>query len=187
MSRRRRPEPDPEDLELWQRVTAEVIPLGQPHRRRHATPDHPTLGRPRSLDPSTAPRGRGAVPLAAGHTAGIDKRTAERFTKGRMEIDSRLDLHGMTRERAHRALVRHLHTAHAAGQRCVLVITGRGSRDPEVRHQPWSNHAPGVLRGELPRWLNQPGLRGLVLSFSQAKPQDGGSGAFYVLLKRQRI
>jgi DNA-nicking Smr family endonuclease len=106
----------------------------------------------------------------------MDRRQAERFKRGKMSIEGRLDLHGMTRAAAHGALRRFLLGAAAADKRCVLVITGKGRASPQG----------GVLREEVPRWLNEPGLRDKVLSFDYSQQSDGGTGALYVLLKRRR-
>jgi len=95
--------------------------------------------------------------------------------RGRLPIDDAIDLHGCTQEQAYVALAGFLGRAHGAGRRCVLVVTGKGLRD-----------GTGVLRAMVPRWLNEPALRRLVLGFSYAQPKDGGEGALYVLLKRQR-
>lgn len=112
--------------------------------------------------------------LEHGESPGVDKRTAQRFKRGRMDIDGTIDLHGMTQEAAHIALHRFVETGAATGKRCLLVITGKGTR------------GEGVLRQAVPRWLNDARLRGLILSYSHAQPQHGGSGALYVLLKRRR-
>jgi DNA-nicking Smr family endonuclease len=86
-------------------------------------------------------------------------------------IDLRLDLHGMTAARAHKHLIQSILLASDDGCRCVLVITGKGS---------------GVLNGHVPNWLKQPPLSFHVLALAEAPPKDGGSGAFYVLLRRKR-
>ena len=91
-----------------------------------------------------------------------------------MEIDGRLDLHGMTQDAAHAALNGFVLRAYDAGRRCLLVITGKGQA------------GGGVLKTEGPRWLNLPVLRSKILGFSYAQPKDGGDGALYVLLKRHR-
>lgn len=118
---------------------------------------------------------RRALPgLEHGKSPGVDKRTAQRFKRGRMDIDGTIDLHGMTQEAAHIALNRFVETGAATGKRCLLVVTGKGTR------------GEGVLRRAVPRWLNDERLRGLILSYSHAQPQHGGSGALYVLLKRRR-
>lgn len=100
----------------------------------------------------------------------------EKLRKGRMRPEGRLDLHGMTADRALNALNGFLADAQGTGKRCVLVITGKGSM----------KEGGGVIRRELPSWLNAPGNRARVLGFAGAQPTDGGGGAFYVLLKRRR-
>ena len=104
--------------------------------------------------------------------AGIDRATAERLRRGRYPVDSVLDLHGMTQAEAHRALIRSVATARAAGQRCLLVITGHGRT------------TGGILKAAVPRWLDEPQLRTQVLMIAPARPQDGGTAALYVLLRR---
>ena len=113
--------------------------------------------------------------LAPGACAGIDKRSALRLKRGQTPIEDRLDLHGMTQAEAHRALNDFVAEAADAGQRCVLVITGKGRGGSE-----------GVLRRMVPHWLNQAPLRPLILGVAQAQPRDGGSGALYLLLRRRR-
>jgi DNA-nicking Smr family endonuclease len=90
--------------------------------------------------------------------------------RGRLEPESRLDLHGLTRDSAYRALLGFLLRGQAQGQKLVLVITGKG----------------GVLRSQLPLWLGQSDMRALVGGINQAHVKHGGAGAFYVLLKRHR-
>jgi len=107
---------------------------------------------------------------------GIDRRTAERLRKGRMEIDRRLDLHGLTEAVAHAALDRAVASAWRDGARLLLVITGKGS----------AKEGGGVLRRNLPRWLALGANAPRVLRIEPAQPQHGGGGAFYVLLRRQR-
>lgn len=92
-----------------------------------------------------------------------------------MAIEGSLDLHGLTQDAAHTALWRFITGSAEQGRRCVLVITGKGNRD-----------GIGVLRLQVPRWLNESTLRPLVLAFVGARPQHGGDGALYVLLKRRR-
>jgi DNA-nicking Smr family endonuclease len=115
-------------------------------------------------------------PLAPGESPGVDRRTAEKFRRGQLAVEARLDLHGLTQEEAHRALVSFVQQAHASGLRTVLVITGKGG----------FGDARGVLREAVPRWLNEAGLRPRVLSCAWAQPRHGGGGALYVLLRRQR-
>jgi DNA-nicking Smr family endonuclease len=116
------------------------------------------------------------APSALGRVAGVDKRTDEKLRKGKMAIDGRIDLHGMTQSEAHDALVGFIRRSHNAGRRNVLVITGKGQMP----------RGEGVLRLSVPRWLREADIGRLILSVHQAQPQHGGGGAYYVLLRRRR-
>lgn len=107
--------------------------------------------------------------------AGIDRATAERLKRGKLVIEARLDLHGMTQDEAHRALAGFVGGSRASGLRCVLVITGRGAV------------GGGILRQAVPRWLDEPGLRRHLLAIVPAQPRDGGAGALYILLRRSEV
>ncbi len=93
-----------------------------------------------------------------------------------MRPERRLDLHGLDRAAARRALHAELDGAWRAGARCILVVHGRGRG---------SSEGP-VLRGLLPTWLAEPPGGPHVLAFAPASGADGGSGATYVLLRRRR-
>lgn len=170
------------DAALWTHVTRTVAPL---RRRRSLQPATPAAApapqkpaRPARPRPATrAPAPSAPAPaLAPGAAAGLDRRTATRLRRGQLAVEGRLDLHGMTRDQAADALQRFLAASRAAGRRCVLVITGKGRR----------GETGGVIRAELPHWLNRPALRPMVVAFAQARPRDGGAGAFYVYLRRTR-
>jgi len=94
--------------------------------------------------------------------------------RGMLPIDARLDLHGLTAEAAREKLVEFLRTMRARGERCVLVIHGKGERTPGA----------GVLRGEIAAWLSQGKARESVAAFTTARDEDGGEGAVYVALRR---
>jgi DNA-nicking Smr family endonuclease len=114
-------------------------------------------------------------------SAGIDRRTDERLRRGRVGIDGRIDLHGMTQSQAHSALNSFVLRGWHEQRRCLLVITGKGSTGRGSGGQ-----GMGILRQVVPRWLNESPLRPLVLAIHRAQPKDGGDGALYVLLKRRR-
>ncbi|MBV8939953.1 MAG: Smr/MutS family protein [Alphaproteobacteria bacterium] len=115
------------------------------------------------------------TPLQCGDFTQVDRATAARVRRGEYPISARLDLHGLTREEAQDALTESVFAAAERGERCLLVITGKGGPGGE-----------GVLRQLLPVWLNLDALRPLVLAFDVAQPRHGGGGAFYVLLRRRR-
>lgn len=164
-----------EDRDLWQRVTEGTKPISgrkarAPKAPTPAVPRTPTR-RARMAEPEERD---GQTPLTHGSTAGLDKRKAERLKRGKLPIEARLDLHGRHLEAAHAAVTRFLADAQADGKRCVLIVTGKGRGEG------------GLLRQEVPRWLNETGNRGRVVSFDYAQPKDGGAGALYVLLRRIR-
>lgn len=114
-----------------------------------------------SLPPVISP---GQAPRIGGH---LDMR----LRRGRVEPDARLDLHGFRETEAYRALERFLMRARGEDKRLVLVITGKG----------------GVLRNNLPRWLAEDAFREIAAGISPAHPRHGGTGAFYVALKRKKL
>jgi DNA-nicking Smr family endonuclease len=125
--------------------------------------------------------GQGDFDFAAAHDViegaapGVDGRLMRSLRRGDFSVQARLDLHGMTQTQARDAVERFLSESRRAGKRCVLIIHGRGLNSPE--------QLP-VLKESLRGWLSQKRVGRLVLAFSSARPQDGGTGAVYVLLRR---
>lgn len=110
----------------------------------------------------------------------LTRRERSQLSRGRKDIDARIDLHGMTQTRAHRALLRFLQEACTDGLTFVLVITGKGrTSGPESER--------GVLRRQVPEWLSLPEFRTLVAGFDEAHIGHGGQGALYVRLRRARL
>jgi len=121
------------------------------------------------------------------NVAGLDRNSSEKLRRGKMVIEGRADLHGMTRREAYTRLRSFLGSAHRQGKRCVLVITGKGSSHEKTDDASFMGGGrKGVLRDEVPRWLSEPDMHRLVLDFRLAQPKHGGAGALYVLLRRSR-
>jgi len=178
-----------EERALWQLIAKTAIPLkrrrkSEPKPAPPAPPEKPAPKSARRKTKSATPKAPAPVPppptrpheLAHGLSIGIDKRQAERFRRGKTPIEGRIDLHGRTQAQAHDDLHDFVARAHGAGKRMVLVITGKGITASKS----------GVLKENVPRWLNEPSLRRHVLAFDYAEPQHGGEGALYVLLKRKK-
>ena len=173
-----------EDQILWQRVTQRVTPLPGRQQRLSPPPMVKQLAKavklaaktPQNMStpaPPSSPTAKTPSPvdLRDGDRAGLYGRTQRRLFRGDVPIDRRIDLHGYTAARAEVKLQTFIENAAYAGCRCVLVITGKGA---------------GVLKSHVPGWLKRAPLSALVLALAQARPVDGGSGAFYVLLRRRR-
>jgi len=102
---------------------------------------------------------------------GLQESAFRRLRRGTYRIEAELDLHGMNSERAKVALHQFLAESIAQGLRCVRVIHGKGLR---------SSHQGPVLKQRVDRWLRRTKH---VLAFVSARPQHGGTGAVYVLLR----
>ncbi len=176
------------ESELWRQVTGDVSPLPD----SHDLVDHPAIdpaalsdkpsdppseensdvAPPPPVDPPPPPRPVAEPALTHGNAPGLERRTQTNLRRGKIGIEARIDLHGMTQEQAHHALGGFLADSQAAGRRSVLVITGKGAG------------GTGVLREAVPKWLNEGANKRMIRAFSHAQPKDGGEGALYVLLKR---
>jgi DNA-nicking Smr family endonuclease len=110
-----------------------------------------------------------------GATPGTDRNLLRALRRGDFSIQGRLDLHGMTQAEAKDAVDRFLTDSRRAKRRCVLIVHGRGLH---------SKDQLPVLKTWLKGWLSQKRIGSMVLAFSSARPQDGGAGAVYVLLRR---
>jgi DNA-nicking Smr family endonuclease len=129
--------------------------------------------RPPPLTAAASARVMPAPVTIGGTPPGVDSATWQRFRGGKLTAARRLDLHGLTTQRAFHALTAFLRTAHADHVRCVEVVTGRGSSD-----------SSGTIRREFPIWLNLPDIRPLILAASH--PHAANPGSVRLLLRRIR-
>jgi DNA-nicking Smr family endonuclease len=173
-----------EERALWESVAKQVKPLRK--RPRVLKPSAPpevetdTVSRP-VTSPKATPTPRVIPPSRPEPPplAPIGRRERSQLSRGRKEIDARLDLHGMTQIRAHRVLLTFLQRAHSDGLTFVLVITGKGKVGGAEAER-------GVLRRQVPQWLSLPEFRSLVVGFEEAHIGHGGEGALYVRVRRVR-
>jgi DNA-nicking Smr family endonuclease len=176
-----------EERALWETIAKQVKPLRKKPRALRASTapveevpagakaagpsKHPTAARPAKIPRPDKPPPPPLAPLG--------RRERSQLSRGRKEIEGRLDLHGMTQTRAHRALLSFLQRASSDGLTFVLVITGKGRMvGPESER--------GVLRRQVPEWLSLPEFRALVVGFEEAHIGHGGEGALYVRVRRVR-
>jgi DNA-nicking Smr family endonuclease len=176
MSERRGKKLTDEDRVLWNLIARSATPLRgkQAVAALDVVPEpEQAPPKPAAATPSAAPPAR-AKPRHPVHP--LDEPTLEKLARGKLPIEGRVDLHGMTQDEAYSLLYSFLHRAHAGGVRYVLVITGKGS----------SSGGDGVLKRAVPAWLSTPAFRPLVSSHDHAARHHGGAGALYVRLRRTR-
>ncbi|MGD0847360.1 Smr/MutS family protein [Bradyrhizobium sp.] len=179
-----------EERALWESVARQTKPLGKRHRAAKPQAVAPDAQAPVAAKPEASPKShpsaniarapKPTVPPPPPPLAPLGRRERSHLSRGRKEIEARLDLHGMTQTRAHRALSGFLQRAHIDGLTFVLIITGKGRTVGAESER-------GVLRRQVPLWLNLPEFRSLVVGFEEAHIGHGGEGALYVRIRRSRI
>ena len=175
-----------EELLLWESVAKSIKPLRRkPRVTKAAVEIEPVVEKARVRakpekhpPPIVAPKIVKA-PASPPPLAPLGRRERAKLSRGRSEIEARLDLHGMTQARAHRALMNFLRGASEDGLTFVLVITGKGRSGA-------ADSERGVLRRQVPEWLALPEFRSLVVGFEEAHIGRGGGGALYVRVRRGR-
>ena len=191
----------PEEAELWQAVarTARPMHAGQVYHRATPKPEpapardqiapaptEPGLNRFRvgervgakpviDVQPGTADRLSSAPVL-------MDAKHHGRMIRGKLVPEARIDLHGLTLAEAHPELIRFILNAQSQGLRLVLVITGKGKRGLDIGPSP---QRMGALRHQVPQWLRLAPLGQSVLQVTEAHLKHGGSGAYYIYLRRR--
>lgn len=186
-----------DERELWQRVAEQSVPM---HPER-AQPMKQAVERLNKTPPkhrvqnfSIGQTARKTVPqldltphitdhLMNSHVQ-MDRKAYGKMKRGKLGVEAKIDLHGMTLAQAHPALNGFIQRTHAQGKRLVLVVTGKGRTGttgtgpiPERR---------GVLRQQVPHWLLSPPLGALVIQVTPAHLKHGGDGAYYVYLRRRK-
>lgn len=191
-----------DDKKLWDSVARQTEPLA---KKRPSAPDL-IPAKPSKPLPKTAKADKAAPvvkPFAVGSKVDhhgthdllpslteqmgrasiqMDRKTHGKMKRGKLSPEGRLDLHGMTLAEAHPELIHFILTSHSAGKRLVLVITGKG-KDRDTGGPIPTRF--GVLRHQVPIWLSRPPLGPVVLQVSQASLRHGGTGAYYVYLRRK--
>lgn len=184
-----------DERELWRRAAKGFQPLDETRLKRLDALEPPP-GAP-SVKP--APQG-GAVKTGAadrdrrrdatpGPKPPPDRSHERKLRRGRVEVEARIDLHGLTRAKARRDLLAFLRRARGNGARQVLVITGKGAgarAQDGRRFEPWDPDAPnlpGVIRRSFTQWMAEPEFAEVVAGYAEAHRRHGGAGAFYVMVR----
>jgi DNA-nicking Smr family endonuclease len=179
-----------DDMHSFRQAMAGVTPLPVmerktvPKRKINTTPAHPAPDDELTGITHLQNLVKGSIEMditfsdeyIEGSVPGISRKILKKMKKGQIPVQDYLDLHGLTKQAAEKAVRNFLVKSHRLGYRCVLIVHGRGRNSPD--------QFP-VLKEMLPKWLNRGPARKLVLAFATSRPYDGGTGAIYVLLRRR--
>lgn len=188
-----------EERQIWDHVASRIQPLKSSHRRpkssypaedKHPFPENPPADIPaapkkqkkqtRIMPFSALPVPQKEKPVPS--LSSVERKTLRALKKGQRNVEAKLDLHGLYQEEAFYALKAFLHRSSAHGKTIVLVVTGKG-KQADTDFSP-AFDGRGILRRMLPHWLASPELRQLVLGYEEASIRHGGSGAYYVRLRK---
>lgn len=189
-----------EERELWEHAARSIDPIKGKKGRVHAaledaeTPLPPRREPPKPVSPKKvaapaplppAPRAAKSPPAPA--PLGLERKKTRKVSSGRIEIEGRIDLHGMRQAEAHAALTRFLKRSYAGGKRWVLVITGKGAPQRTAHDERLDREGEerGVLRRNVPRWLHESDLAPIIIGFTTAAIKHGGEGALYVHIRKR--
>ncbi|MCH2093907.1 MAG: Smr/MutS family protein [Rhodobacteraceae bacterium] len=192
----------PEELELWTQVanTAERLHPEKKNDFKRIIEQAPQPASPTDVEPPFAPpafnigeRGKPWVTQSvltptiterlSNEPLNMDRKKHVRLQRGKLKPEARLDLHGMTLDQAHPALLRFILSSQSQGRRLVLVITGKGQKDDPFDPIP---RRRGVLKQQVPQWLKMAPVAQAVLQVTESHVRHGGAGAYYVYLRRNR-
>ena len=181
--------PPPDDSQLLQEALRDVRPLSGPRQvpppASESAPARTIVSEDAEVlaELSDLVTGQGEFDITEteeyveGARVGLDPRLIVRLRRGEFPVEAHLDLHGMTQPDSRQALSVFIQESVRKGRRTVLVVPGRGLGSPGGRP---------VLKHATVHWLSHGMLSGYVLGFVTARPTDGGAGALYVLLRRDR-
>lgn len=189
----------PDELELWRKVTEKAERLDSGAAMKQALevtqvdpPKPRVVPRFETLPKPATSKGQPTItrdvlrPVAerlSNAQVQMDRKAFDQMRRGKLKPEGRIDLHGMTLDHAHPALTRFILSSQASGRRLVLVITGKGKARDEGGPIPVRF---GVLRHQVPQWLSMAPLSQAVLQITPANIRHGGTGAYYVYLRKRR-
>lgn len=170
---------NPDEAELWARVTATIRPLSRQPLKKAPAPEKPAV--PAAVvparKPSPAPR-PAPVPVRPKPGTTLDGTWDRKLRSGSIQPDRIVDLHGLNLDSAWQAIDTALERAESAGDRVILLITGHHrAGEPPVQR--------GRIRAAVHDWLAVSRHAGQIAAVRGAHPRHGGGGSLYIILRRQ--
>lgn len=179
---------NPEEKVLWDKVTTSTVrmrpaPIGAPKIQNQVKKD-PISVKYTPIQPfriGMKPKYNSHIAMPEKPNIAMDYKAYKKMKSGKITPESRIDLHGLTLAQAHPRLIGFIQDSAHQGRRLVLVITGKGRISADDGPIP---ARPGVLRHQVPHWLNSMPLKPLIMQINEANRKHGGQGAIYVYLRR---
>ncbi|MCF8709580.1 Smr/MutS family protein [Rhizorhapis sp. SPR117] len=187
MARRRL---SPEERAAWNQLARSVKPLSvapqPPENHGEAMESSASLLNEPASHPTESLTQSIALPRSVVRTRRpadiLDGSWERQIKRGLLQPEITIDLHGHSLSQAHQRFDRALANALAHGVRVMLVITGK-PRDGGTRRDRADR---GVIRAEIGHWISNSQQFGMIASVRNAHPRHGGSGAIYVILRRNK-
>lgn len=152
-----------------------------PSPKRFARVTPPVIRHPANPEPKRNP-------TAPASLDDLNRQEKQRVKRGKVEVDGKIDLHGLRQSEAHHLLIERIIDARSHGKRILLVVTGKGASKGRSKDsaEPFWARGGGVLKQQVPVWLREEPLRSMIFSVQEAHQRHGGGGALYVFLKKVR-
>lgn len=179
----KRPSLKEEDAALWGQVTQDVTRLSAANKVSKTAIKSPLARIKRSFLENisgqiTLESFASSVSVHEPSSYQLDGNLQKRFQRGELSIDGKIDLHGLTLSQAHHAFLSFITRKIHEEARCILVVTGKGSQESE--------NGRGIIRKNLPVWCDDTRLKPHILQFTSAHAKHGGSGAYYIMLRKRK-
>lgn len=174
--------PDEDDVSFWQDAVKDIAPISSDQTISSSEPKRIQIKEKPyyAVKHEFSTYSKALEDLEYG---GIDKATLKKFKREEFKAEAVLDLHGRTEDDAFDLVDDFIPRCYNQGKRCVIIITGKGlsvHADADIFAE------KGVLRKRVPQWLNMPRLRSMILVYKHPSEKLGGSGAIYILLRRNK-
>ncbi len=105
-------------------------------------------------------------------------------SKKRVQKTRNFDFHGFSLDEANRKINKLIKNSFKDGVRKLVVVTGKGIHSDNEKN-PYASKDLGILKYSMPEYIkNTPELMKLIYEIKEADIKDGGSGALYILLKK---
>ena len=176
---------DKEDQLFWQETVKDITPVAPLHNVTSLNSTKPLkiAVQPKRCYATRQEFSTYSKNLEDLEFGGIDKATLRRFKREEFPVEATLDLHGLTEDEAFEKVDNFVPLCFSQGKRCVVIITGKGLA---VHENDDIFTTKGVLKRQVPQWLNMSRLRALILVYKHPSERLGGSGALYILLRRNK-